>query len=214
MRLLRLEEAKLLPRKILLCQAEIEYMGFKKFGYCSYWLETAGASWKLTDDSISRAMRIDYWGGIDTEGVNVALPLAVRPVSANPIEGTDKWIDISEYVGETLWIRKEALNLPYHFDRKNNNYQRSDIKYFLEEWEKTIPVYNKRVDLYGVKGHDSYSDEFDKALDEMLHHLDMNGYNYDLYKEDILQVSEDEVVWLTDILDDYGFEYQVSDSNI
>lgn len=71
-----------------------------------------------------------------------------------------------------------------------------------------ITDYDKRLDIYLKDGTPSY--EAEEQFNELYNHLNLNGYNYELYKEDILFIDADDEAYYKTILDERGFNYNIS----
>lgn len=142
--LLTVEEAKKIPEDIRMCKTP---KGFDSYSYidnaCWWWLRTPGY------DSFDAAV-VGASGAVDGGGDYVDYDsYAVRPVirvtdeSLNDMKETDdgyirylgtKWINITEYTGAVCLLKKKCLKKPHRFDAESNNYEKSEIKDFIEKW--------------------------------------------------------------------------------
>ena len=151
--LLSIEEIKKLPDEILMCKAPANFSGWKSDdGYCDWWLRSPG------DYDIYAACVFGENGDVYHAEYCVIEEFAVRPAlrlksdisslkrdnEGNVIygklpDGTDiRWIDISEYLGEPTLLMKECLPETRRYDKESNNYETSEIKGYLDEFERKI----------------------------------------------------------------------------
>lgn len=120
--LLSVDEARELPVRILDCGQW-------------WWLRSLG-------NLQSRAAYVDHDGDIDNQGDDVDNKYGgVRPVleveNIDDIDLSDylgiEWIDISKYMDKPMLLAKEPI-FCNRFDKKNNNYESSEIRRRLLDW--------------------------------------------------------------------------------
>ena len=163
--LLSYEEAKKLPEEILQCKTPEGYVGFNASnGNCYWWLRSPG--YYCYD-----AANVSFGGWGYDDSNDVCSNLAVRPALQNFTSdeiaempktkkgyvkylGT-KWIDISEYLGYPCLLKETCLKEAHRFDAEINDYEKSEIKKFIEDW------FEKRLNhMPSVKDwHDSEAQE-------------------------------------------------------
>jgi hypothetical protein len=154
--LLTVEEAKKLPKEIRICDASKKFVGYvSNNNKCCWWLRSPGRASK-------DAAVVDASGAVNELGNYVIDDiLAVRPVIRVTDENIDdmeeigdgyirylgtKWIDITDYIGTVCLLKKKCLKRPHRFDSASNDYEKSEIKEYIESW------YQRRKKKYGKKG--------------------------------------------------------------
>ena len=149
--LLTVEEAKKLPKKIRMCDVPKKFDGYIFNNKCWWWLRSPGY--------FSTYAAVVVASGAVGEYCNFVFDdfSAVRPVirvteNIDDMEETKdgfirylgtKWINITEYIGTTCLLKKKCLKNPHRFDAKSNDYEKSEIKKYLEDW------YKLRQEKYG-----------------------------------------------------------------
>lgn len=149
--LLTIEEAKKLPEDILICKTP---KGFNSYSYidnaCWWWLRSPGYNSEF-------AAVVDASGAVDVDGDFVdndhnAVRPVIRVTDLNDMEETDdgyirylgtKWVNITDYTGVVCLLKKKCLKNPHRFDAESNDYEKSEIKKYLEDW------YQRRLEKYG-----------------------------------------------------------------
>ncbi|MBQ5806307.1 MAG: hypothetical protein IIW24_03550 [Lachnospiraceae bacterium] len=153
--LLTAEEAKKLPEDIRMCDTPKKFGGYiSNNNKCWWWLRSPGYN-------SNHAVVVDASGAVSEDGYFVSdVDCAVRPVIRVTDENIDdmkeiedgyirylgtKWIDITDYIGTVCLLKKKCLKRPHRFDSESNDYEKSEIKEYIEEW------YRRRQEKYGKK---------------------------------------------------------------
>lgn len=153
--LLTAEEAKKLPEDIRMCDTPKKFGGYiSNNNKCWWWLRSPGFSSEI-------AAVVGASGAVDEGGLFVRRDTyAVRPVirvtdeNIDDMEETEdgyirylgtKWIDITDYIGTVCLLKKKCLKHPHRFDSASDDYEKSEIKDYIEEW------YRRRQEKYGKK---------------------------------------------------------------
>lgn len=145
--LLTIEEAEKLPIEILQCKTPKDFNGYinDENGDCCWWMRSPGIN-------STHAAVVLATGAVNVDGDDVDTAVrAVRPALRilgsllNTLPRTKKgyviylntkWIDISDYLGYPCLLKKKCMKESHRFDGKSNNYNRSEIKNFIEKWYK------------------------------------------------------------------------------
>lgn len=153
--LLTAEEAKKLPEDIRMCDTPKKFGGYiSNNNKCWWWLRSPG--------NLSRIAAVVGASGAVYELGNFVsdVDCTVRPVIRVTDENIDdmkeiedgyirylgtKWIDITDYIGTVCLLKKKCLKRPHRFDSASNDYEKSEIKEYIEEW------YRRRQEKYGKK---------------------------------------------------------------
>ena len=153
--LLTAEEAKKLPEDIRMCDTPKKFGGYiSNNNKCWWWLRSPGNySFYATVVDESGAV---YEGGKHVNNVSNAVRPVIRVTDENidDMEETEdgyirylgtKWIDITDYIGTVCLLKKKCLKRPHRFNSASNDYEKSEIKEYIEEW------YRRRQEKYGKK---------------------------------------------------------------
>lgn len=152
-RLLSVEEAEKIPRDILVCKAPKNFDGcVDSTHYCLWWLQTKSV------ESAGAIAVITNLGSIDDYGYTSGNEyIAIRPIlkldktllkqMPKTKKGyikylNTKWIDVSKYVGYPCLLKKKCLVRAYRFDEKTDDYNKSEIKKYIDGW------YNNMLEKY------------------------------------------------------------------
>lgn len=87
------------------------------------------------------------------------------------------------------------------------------LGYYIQALEvngESVTDYDKRIDILGNSDGTPYTKII---LSGFLNHLDCNNYNYDLYKENIILVNQDDVAYYETMLQERGLSYAISENN-
>lgn len=90
--------------------------------------------------------------------------------------------------------------------------------YYIECVEmngQNIRDYDGRLDIFSLDdGTPLYNNDARKKLDELIDHLTMNGYVFELYKEDVFLINIEDKSYYETILNERGFSYMINDNNV
>lgn len=154
--LLTAEEAKKLPEEIRMCDVPKKFGGYiaNNNNKCWWWPRSPGLSSGRA--AVVAASGAVYEGGDSVRHGDYAVRPVIRVTDENidDMEETEdgyirylgtKWIDITDYVGTVCLLKKKCLKRPHRFDSESNDYEKSEIKDYIEEW------YRRRQEKYGKK---------------------------------------------------------------
>jgi hypothetical protein len=150
--LLTIEEAKRFPENIRMCDVPKKFGGYVSNKKCWWWLRSPGID--STHAAVVVASGAVYEGGSRVNYGSRAVRPVIRVTDENidDMEETEdgyirylgtKWIDITDYIGTVCLLKKKCLKRPHRFDSASNDYEKSKIKAYIEEW------YRRRQERYG-----------------------------------------------------------------